>query len=325
MKWATFFAGCALFAPMVAGAMQTELTPRQSVDIPVCMKQCEDVGSSTCFQQFGQGKITCECRAALDSSAAQACLQKSCKPKDIFTTLNAVASACNEPLRDKGTSYRTICIVFFTLASIAVVGRFATHFTVGRTNLLDNANIGLGYLLNVVLFACCMKMSYLGLGRDMWTLEDDTITTTLLYFWVSEYVYFGSIGLIKTSFLIFFLQIFPLKSFRRIVWICITVNLTATFACAIAAVFVCSPITFAWTQWDGEHQGKCVSNNDLAFAHAGIGIVMDFITLALPISQIWNLHMSSKKKIGVLLMFSVGAFVTIVSLFTLANCTCWWS
>jgi hypothetical protein len=124
---------------------------------------------------------------------------------------------------------------------------------------------------------------------------------------------------VKTSFLIFFLQIFPLKRFRRVVWFCITVNLAATFACSVAAVFVCSPISFAWTQWDGEHEGRCVSNNNLAFAHAGMGIVMDIITLALPISQIWNLHMTTKKKVGVLLMFSVGAFVTVVSILRLRS------
>jgi hypothetical protein len=139
------------------------------------------------------------------------------------------------------------------------------------------------------------------------------------FFWISEYIYFATIGLVKTSFLIFYLQIFPLKQFRTVVWTCIVVNLTATLACSIAAIFVCSPISFAWTQWDGEHKGHCVSNNNLAFAHAGIGIVMDFVTLALPITQIWNLHMSTKKKLGVLLMFSVGAFVTIISILRLRS------
>ncbi|KAK3201487.1 hypothetical protein GRF29_185g1119024 [Pseudopithomyces chartarum] len=176
-----------------------------------------------------------------------------------------------------------------------------------------------GYVLNAILFACCMRMSYTGLGKDMWNVPEGNITTTLLFFWISEYIYFATIGLVKTSFLIFYLQIFPLKQFRTVVWTCIVLNLTATLACSIAAIFVCSPISFAWTQWDGEHKGHCVSNNNLAFAHAGIGIVMDFVTLALPITQIWNLHMSTKKKLGVLLMFSVGAFVTIISILRLRS------
>lgn len=123
----------------------------------------------------------------------------------------------------------------------------------------------------------------------------------------------------KTSFLLFYLQIFPLPSFRRVVWACITVNLLATFACCIAAIFVCSPISSAWTRWDGEHEAKCINNSNLVYTHAGMGIVMDLIALALPISQIWRLQMNIRKKIGVSLMFGVGAFVTIVSMLRLKS------
>jgi hypothetical protein len=62
-----------------------------------------------------------------------------------------------------------------------------------------------------------------------------------------------------------------------------------------------------WTSLDGKHQGHCRNNNALAFSHAGVSIVLDLVTLALPIGQIWNLQLKTKKKIGVLLMFSVGA------------------
>ncbi|KAF2450403.1 hypothetical protein P171DRAFT_516288 [Karstenula rhodostoma CBS 690.94] len=321
MRWIDFFARCALLAPMLVGAVQVDVAPRKTVDIPDCIRQCEDVRArkETCWEQIDQGKVTCECRTTLTEPAVVACYQMACKPKEIFATLNTVATACHDPRREKSKTYRTTIIAFFALATISMIVRYATHFTVGKFNILDSVNIGVGYLLNVVLFACCIRMSFLALGRDMWTVDDAMITTTLRYFWVSEYVYFAAIGFVKTSFLIFFLQIFPLKSFRKIVWACIVFNLTATFACTIAAIFVCRPISFAWTQWDGEHQGKCVSNNNLAFAHAGMGIVMDFITLVLPISQIWSLHMSVKKKIGVLLMFSVGAVVTIVSILRLRS------
>lgn len=33
-------------------------------------------------------------------------------------------------------------------------------------------------------------------------------TNSVQYFWISEYIYFATIGLVKTSFLIFYLQIF---------------------------------------------------------------------------------------------------------------------
>ncbi|XPS79832.1 hypothetical protein M3J09_011803 [Ascochyta lentis] len=90
-------------------------------------------------------------------------------------------------------------------------------------------------------------------------------------------------------------------------------------AFGFAATFVCTPVSFAWKQWDGEHTGKCINNNSLAFTHAAHSIFVDFVTLSLPITQIWKLHLGMKKKIGVLLMFSVGAFVTVVSMLRLRS------
>jgi hypothetical protein len=127
------------------------------------------------------------------------------------------------------------------------------------------------------------------------------------WFYFSEIAYFIDIGVIKLAFLFFFLQIFPNKRFRMAVWVFVTLNIASIISFAFAAIFVCSPVSYAWTAWDGLHKGKCVNNNSLAFVHAGFGIISDFITLSLPISQIMGLQLGTKKKIGVLLMFSVGA------------------
>lgn len=140
----------------------------------------------------------------------------------------------------------------------------------------------------------------LGIGRRVADSE-------IQYFWVSEITYFCIVGFIKVAFLLFFLQIFPNRRFRRLVWTLVGINLAALVAFGLCATFVCTPISYAWNQWDGEHEGKCISNNALAFAHAGWSITVDFVTLALPVTQIWNLQLSMKKKAGVLLMFSVGA------------------
>lgn len=143
------------------------------------------------------------------------------------------------------------------------------------------------------------------------------VTDTLQLFWLTELLYFASIGLVKISFLIFYLQIFPKQQFRRIVWACIAFGLAETLSYIITSFFLCTPLSLVWTRWDGQHKGHCLSNNQFVFAHAGMGIVLDVMTLSLPITQIWNLQMSAKKKVGVLLMFGVGAFDTIVSILRL--------
>jgi hypothetical protein len=75
----------------------------------------------------------------------------------------------------------------------------------------------------------------------------------------------------------------------------------------VAVCLVCRPVSYVWNQCDGEHPGHCGNVNALAFSSAGVSIALDIFTLALPITQIWKLHLGLKKKIGVALMFSVGA------------------
>lgn len=75
----------------------------------------------------------------------------------------------------------------------------------------------------------------------------------------------------------------------------------------IAIVLACQPITYSWTQWDGEHSGTCKNVNAIAFSNGAISIALDCIIVALPASIVWKLQLGLKKKIGVILMLGVGA------------------
>ncbi len=274
---------------------------------------------------FVNSDASCACRDLTTLEKARDCITIACSRKDELNALRITLGACTDkPIRDKSTSYRRINVAFYSLAILAMVAQWVVRFTVGRLQWLDDGNMVMVLALDTVLFAVCYIMSFTGLGLDMWNVPFKDITTTLLvwlsissstnfadlgsqYFWISEIAYFTALGFIKISFLLFFLQIFPDKKFRRFVWFVIYFQLASMVAFGFAATFVCTPISFAWKQWDGEHTGACINNNVLAFTHAAHSIVVDFVTLSLPITQIWKLHLGLKKKIGVLLMFSVGA------------------
>lgn len=145
-----------------------------------------------------------------------------------------------------------------------------------------------------------------GLGRDVWTLPFSDITKMLKYYWICELLYITLTWLIRIAFVLYFLRIFPDQSFRRTVWTFIAIYLSATVACVLAVAFICTPVSFLWTGWDGEHSGNCRDHHAVVTTQAALTIVADLVTFALPLSQIWRLPMSLKKKIGVALMFSVG-------------------
>jgi hypothetical protein len=115
------------------------------------------------------------------------------------------------------------------------------------------------------------------------------------------------ISLIKIAFLLFYLRIFPGQSFRRILWTFIFVNAVTGIVFTVATCLICRPLSYFWNRWDMEHVGHCGDVQAHAFANAGVNIVLDIFTLILPITQVWNLHLGLKRKIGIMLMFSVGA------------------
>ena len=288
--------------------------------LPVCAKGCVDSFLTTpnC-DALSTSFMSCACKNSTALTATQQCFATACRPKELLSALNTTTVACNEPIRNKWKTYRLIHVVFFVLAVSAIGIRWTAHATIGRVHWIDEANMAVVLALNIAMFAVCLKMSYTGLGQDMWKVPFSDITFTLYFFWISESTYFALIGFIKIQFLLFYLHIFPDKNFRRVVWGVIAFNLTSMIAFVFSSIFLCSPVSFAWTQWDGEHHGTCSNNNSLSYANASISILLDFVALSLPLPQIWRLQLSLRKKIGVLLMFSVGAFVTVVSILRLRS------
>ncbi|EUC40598.1 hypothetical protein COCMIDRAFT_108368, partial [Bipolaris oryzae ATCC 44560] len=262
--------------------------------------------------------LSCACKNPTALTEARGCFSVGCTPKELLTALNATSVACDEPVRNRGKSFRTIHVAFFALALTAIAIRWTVYAAYDRIHWIQEANMVVVLALNIVFFVICYRMTFTGLGQDLWKVSFSDITYTLRLFWISGCTYFALITFVKLQFLLFYLQIFPDKRFRRIVFCVITFNLISMVAFIFASIFFCSPVSLAWTQWDREHTGKCSSNkNTLSYANASISILLELVALALPIPEIWKLQLSLKKKIGVLLMFSVGVFVTIVSILRL--------
>ncbi|TDZ29044.1 hypothetical protein C8035_v004622 [Colletotrichum spinosum] len=60
-------------------------------------------------------------------------------------------------------------------------------------------------------------------------------------------------------------------------------------------------------------QGTCINLNAFAMCHGALNVFLDVWMLILPATQTYNLRMQKKRKLGVMLMFSVGIFLTAVS------------
>lgn len=146
-----------------------------------------------------------------------------------------------------------------------------------------------------------------GLGRDIWTLAADRITDFLKYWYIAAIVYFLQTSLLKLAFISFYMRIFTARTTRRILWATFTVVALWGFSFVMVAIFVCKPISYLWTQWDGLHDGECLSDAAYVWTNAASNIAFDIWILAIPLWEVRKLQLHWKKKLGVALMFGLGA------------------
>ena len=146
-----------------------------------------------------------------------------------------------------------------------------------------------------------------GLGQDVWAVPFENLTAFVRWFYIMEILYFAQVALLKTSILLFYHRIFGHSGIKPLILGTLGFNALYGVLFVLIAIFQCQPISYYWTNWDGEHEGKCLNVNSIAWANAGISIAIDFWMLGLPLSQIKSLNLHWKKKVGVAMMFSVGA------------------
>ncbi|KAL2027461.1 hypothetical protein VTO58DRAFT_111552 [Aureobasidium pullulans] len=169
----------------------------------------------------------------------------------------------------------------------------------------------------IPLTICAYVLNQIGMGKDMWYVSFDHITQILEIFYFTELLYFAAIGLTKISILLFYLRIFPDWKLRRMIYGIIGACIAYMVVFIVATALQCIPVSMAWQKWDGEHQGKCLNLNAEGWASAIINIILDLIVIILPMRQLKDLAMSWRRKLGVMIMFLGGGFVTIVSILRL--------
>lgn len=159
-----------------------------------------------------------------------------------------------------------------------------------------------------------------GLGRDVWTLEWSMIMAFAKFFYVMQIMYMTHLPLLKTAMLLFFLRIFPDETCKKLLRATIAVNALSGAAFVGVTILQCWPLQYAWERWEGPaYQGRCVDVNIVGWVHAAWNILLDFWMIFLPLKQVWKLQMHWKKKTGVVIMFGVGTFITVVSILRLQS------
>lgn len=224
-------------------------------------------------------------------------------------TKNVTETICQAPVRNKQNQSYALTVAFGVISAAMVVTRIGFKlFTTQAQLALDDWFIMITLISGIPSTIVISELVIpSGLGRDIWTLTATQITDFAMYFYIMTVMYFLQVTLLKMSFMFFYLRIFPDKKIRRLLWGTVMFNTGFGILFVVLTIFQCHPISFYWTKWDGEHTGQCLSISNIAWANAAISIALDFWMLAIPLWQLRKLRMHWKRKVGVALMFIVGA------------------
>jgi len=140
-------------------------------------------------------------------------------------------------------------------------------------------------------------------------------------FWFEQYIYQVIVVLTKISIVLLYLRIFPKEVSRNFTYTCYGVIAALTAYGVAMCIFFgmqCRPVSYFWKQWDGEHEGTCINFQLGTYIGSGINILFDLVVFFLPVPKLVKLQVrDTRRKVGVVVTFLVGLFVTICSIIRL--------
>lgn len=125
------------------------------------------------------------------------------------------------------------------------------------------------------------------------------------WFYIAQIVYKIVIGLTKTSILLLYLRIFVRKYFRRLCYVSLFIVITWSFGSVMATVLQCLPISASWNK--AVPNSRCIDSDVFWISYGILNIVTDVVILLLPVREVIRLQVPRREKIGLLVVFLLGA------------------
>ncbi|CAI6101428.1 unnamed protein product [Clonostachys chloroleuca] len=280
-------------------------------NLPACGTSCfTSVINDTPCDIFN---ATCICTDSTFHDAAQACITSNCPAQEALNASKVEARVCERPYRTRKYVLFIPIIVEGPSWFCPWIRLYSRWLTLGRWELDDWVMFGVGLLYSVFL-VLGNYTGYLAFGIDMWNLEYETITTALKYFYICESFYILSLALCKVSVLFFYLRIFPSQKFLIATYVSMAIIMVPSVVLIFIQIFQCMPIHWVWHGWRlAYYRDRCMDIHTITFVAAGLNIFQDLVVLLLPLPSLFRLKMEKRSKWGIIVIFSLGIFITITS------------
>ncbi|KAJ4347712.1 hypothetical protein N0V95_005166 [Ascochyta clinopodiicola] len=290
--------------------------------IPRCSVPCvmEDLFTSGgCPMTTAQDLAACACTNITMQATLSACVQKSCGFLDQNQVVQFADGLCAAyPIESRAHELKIASIATIILATLFLFLRLYSRWLKTRRLWSDDAYAIIAAVLLIAVSIIILEMSLKGFGLHYWDVPTSNAVILLKLFYVCQMLYIAVQIFSKVAILALYSRLFPdfITWFRWSVRGMITFMFVHGLVFFLLVIFQCWPIKSIWDKTVTDARCLPVSAA-IGFTGAALSIVEDVIILLLPLPLVWKLQMSTKKKIGVIFLISVGSFASITSMIRL--------
>ncbi|WAO95898.1 Hypothetical protein NCS54_01354500 [Fusarium falciforme] len=194
--------------------------------------------------------------------------------------------------------------MLLALVTIFVTIRFFVRSVLLRSLDWDDA---------LVLLSWCLMMVFLStvIAKPAWDPMSLRYRRTTSLRVVISLAYVWGFVTVKMSFAVLYLRLLPGTIYRRLNQVLLVLLLAQGLEESLVVIFRCTPVDKAWKP---SKKGHCLDLRSFYYTSFGIKLVTDIVLFAQPIPMVWRMQLSRTKRIGVVLMLSLGLFVCVISI-----------
>ena len=118
-----------------------------------------------------------------------------------------------------------------------------------------------------------------------------------------ELLWITAVTFIRASVVFLYIWIFSKRPFRLVCYGFLTINLLYFTGTVLACCLICRPLAYSWNH---SIHGTCGDQKSLYLFIGVLNLLMDVVTVALPMPVLWGLQMRTGRKIALSVLFSMG-------------------
>ncbi|KAI1814011.1 hypothetical protein GGS20DRAFT_585934 [Poronia punctata] len=217
-----------------------------------------------------------------------------------------------------GTNARVI-YTFVSIASVLVALRFVARLLKRVPLWWDDYSALVAVLIAIAFTVLCGVFDSLGVGYDIWVVDQDNLSPILILFWAALLCYASSRFFIRLSISLFLMRIFRVPGAQPLIITTLALNAAITVTYVFCIIFQCTPVSFFWNEWDGMHDGFCVDRWAIFLTGGIIATSLDVILILLPVRWVYQLQFSRANKLTTVGMFSLGVIVIVTSIMRIVS------